>query len=164
MIQRIQNLYLFIAFICSTLLMFFPIYFLKISQGGEILTAEFGAHGLQIEDTSTSNMPLYILFIIMAMLSILGFFLFKNRKKQLLVTRFNLMIQLMVAIAFLVFSLFGKTMLFKILEEKNYPINDITFEYGIGYFLLFIGIPFLFLAIRGIRSDEELLKSIDRIR
>ena len=70
----------------------------------------------------------------------------------------------MVAIAFLAFSLFGKTMLFTLLEEKNYPVNDISFEYGIGYFLLFIGIPFLFLAIRGIRHDEELLKSIDRIR
>ena len=133
--------------------------------GAEDIIAEFGAYGL---DLKTSNQeggfPFYILFILMAMLSMVALFLFKNRKKQILLTRLNLLLQFCVAAGFLVFSFFGKTGLKDKIVALGYQIEDIEFSFGLGYFFLFLGIPFLLLAIRGIKRDEELLKSIDRIR
>lgn len=164
MLQRVQTIYLILAFTCSVLLLFLPIYSLSItSDGGEpINSSTVGAYGIQGE--TTQAIPLYLIFVSGAMLSILAIFLYKNRKKQLLVCRLNLLFQIFVAISFIFVSFFGFDYIAGKYEELGFLINDLTLDYGVGYFILFLGIPFLILAIRGIRRDEALLKSLDRLR
>ena len=161
MIQRIQSVYLFLAFICSALLLKFPIYKLTMNINNEEVLATFGKNGLVNESGGGSSFPFYLLFISMAMFSILAFFLFKNRKKQLLIARLNLLLNGLVLISFFVFSLFGKSQLIKKVSEMGANLTDIEFNYGLGYYLLFMAIPFIVLAIRGIRRDENLIKSLE---
>ena len=159
MIQRIQNLYLVVAAVIASLLLITPIYRVELLSG-EVL-GTFGAHGMVSEELS-GTAPFYIVFIVMILLCIAGVLLFKNRKKQLLVTRLNLILHIVVALAFLIYSLIGKDYLMD--QVSSFDKSNLMLTHGYGYYLLFIGIPFLLLAIRGIRRDEELLRSIDRIR
>ena len=140
-----------------------PIYFVNITNDVSV-SATFGAYAMQSENLVNTKIPLYLLFILMTMLSVVAIFLFKNRKKQLLFARINLILQFLVAIGFLLFSFFGKSLLKAQLIELGHEANEVTFSMGIGYFFLFLGIPFLLLAIRGIRNDDKLLKSLDRLR
>lgn len=164
MLQRVQTIYLILAFTCSVLLLFLPIYNLSVigSNGETIKTTTVGAYGMQGE--TTQSMPLYLIFILGAMLSVLAVFLYKNRKKQLLVCRLNLLFQIFIALSFMLVSFFGFDYIAGKYEELGFLLSDVSLGYGIGYFVLFLGIPFLILAIRGIRQDEALLKSLDRLR
>ncbi|MFD1551200.1 DUF4293 domain-containing protein [Putridiphycobacter roseus] len=163
MLQRIQTIYLLLAAACSVSLLFLPIYFVNIANDTDV-SATFGAYGLVSDNLLNTEIPLYLLFILWTMLSIIAIFLYKNRKKQLLVCRINLLLQFLIAIGFLLFSFFGKSLLKEQLIELGHDASEVTFSMGIGYFCLFLGIPFLLLAIRGIRNDEQLLKSLDRLR
>ncbi len=164
MIQRIQSVYLLLAFISSALLLYFPIYELVVTIGGDESSALFGGNGLVMENGEGSSFPFYLLFITMAMLSIIALFFYKNRKKQLLVARLNLILNGFVVIGFFAFSLFGKSSLKEKVVEMGQDLNDVEFNFGIGYYLLFVSIPFIILAIRGIRRDDSLIKSLDRLR
>jgi len=163
MLQRIQTFYLALAFISIALLLVFPVFIISI---GNDVYAEFNAHGFQlIEEAKTSNsQPYYILFIIMALFSALGILLYKNRSKQILVVRIGLVIHVLVAVAFLLFSFFGKSKMIDKITQAGIDTEQIHYTNGLGYFLLFIAIPFLLLAIRGIRADDKLVKSLDRLR
>lgn len=164
MLQRIQTVYLLLAFACTSALLFFPIFIIKSSYEGIETEIVFDAYGLNTSGSTEGQFPLYILFIILAVLTFFGVLLFKNRKKQLLIVRLSFIFHLLTALAFLLFALLGKQVLtHKIIEMGDKDIN-IDFSYGIGYYLLFISIPFLLLAIKGIKADEQLVKSLDRIR
>jgi len=163
MLQRIQTIYLLIATVISVLLLIMPIYYVNLI-GDDTISGIFGAYGLQSEASENINLPLYLVFILMAMLSIIAIFSFKKRSKQLLFCRLNLLLQILVGLGFLAFSFFGKDMLKDKFVELGYPIDSIEFSFGLGYFLLFMGIPFIILAINGIKRDENLLKSLERLR
>lgn len=164
MLQRIQTIYLVLAFICSLLLLFFPIFYIAVidAEGIVLAASDLGAYGI-LGDT-VQTMPLYLLFVLTAMLSLIAIFLFKNRKKQLLFSRLNLVLQILVAITFLSVYFFGFDFIAKQYSELSHSNSNISITIGLGYYLLFLGIPFILLAIRGIRSDEALLKSLDRLR
>lgn len=163
MIQRIQTIYLLLASIITGSLLIVPIYYLEVTKGSSQIVGTFGAYGL-VSDGHSGSVPLYLLFILTTLMSITGLLLYKNRKKQILITRLNLVLQVLVSIAFLLFSFFGKSMLKSEIAELGFDAETLQLSFGVGYFLLFLGIPFLLLAIRGMRKDEELLRSIDRIR
>lgn len=162
MIQRKQTIYLALAFICMALLIFFPIFGIQSERFGEIVEGSFGAHGLYVSDGSSSSFPLYVIFIALALLSAAGIFLYKDRKKQLLLCRLNLIFHILIAFAFLAFYYLGKTMVEDALTSKG--LTGVQFSVDIGFFFLVATIPFLILAIRGIKHDENLVQSLDRIR
>lgn len=164
MLQRIQTIYLLLATICSVLMLFFPIFQIVVvdTTGNQSMSSSFGAYG--VHGDTTSAMPLYLIFVFSAMLSIIAIFLYKNRKKQLLICRLNLLFQIVVAISFLLVYFFGLNYISSTYTDLGYLTNNVRITIGLGYYLLFLGIPFLLLAIRGIRADEALLKSLDRLR
>jgi len=164
MLQRIQTIYLFLAFICTSALLLFPIFVISSNYQGVQSNVEFNAYGLNTPGTDEGQFPLYILFVVLAALIFLGILLFKNRKKQLMVVRVTLLLHILMALSFLLFALFGKDVLMDQLNQTGLEDIKVSFSYGIGYYLVFVSIPFLLLAIRGIRSDEKLVKSLDRIR
>jgi len=136
MLQRIQTIYLFIAVIASGILPFFlPLYTL---DNGEVVSLY-------------DNIAYVILFVFSATLSIIGIFTYKNRKKQFVLGRLNLVLNLILLGLFVYKSL-------------NLSGDANVSEKGIGMFLPIVSIVFISLANRAIRKDEDLVKSADRLR
>jgi hypothetical protein len=164
MLQRIQTVYLLLAFACTSAIMFFPIFEVSSIYQGVESNVDFDVYGLNTPGSTEGYFPLYIGFVILALLTFLGILLYKNRKKQILVVRISLILHILTALSFLLFALFGKPVLIDKLSDTGVENIQVSFKYGIGYYLMFVAIPFLMLAIRGIRADEKLVKSLDRIR
>lgn len=161
MIQRKQTIYLLLAFIMVLLLFFFPIFSLKAVKFGQEYGGSFGAYGIQGEDYN-QGFPMYLLYAFMALLTAMSIAFFKNRKKQLLLCRINFIVHLLIVIGLTVFYYVGKG----IAEERmaDFGFSHPEFSVDLGYFFAVATIPFILLAIRGIKADEALLSSIDRIR
>ena len=131
MIQRVQSIYLLVASIISLASYFiFP----KL-------------------DLFFINMSLMDYFIIPYLffcffMSTLNIFLFINRKLQININKFQLLIHLFVLIVFFYFF-YQEKMLIPDLMWTLTPISSIVF---------------LSLANKGIKKDENLIRSVDRLR
>ena len=88
-------------------------------------------------------------------------FSFKNRKKQIKLAAFNFL--LICTFIVLMFYSFDNAKSFLDLSLNNQGA-ELSTTYGIGMILPLLSLVFNFLAIKGIRKDEELVKSADRIR
>ncbi|WP_440122461.1 DUF4293 domain-containing protein [Tenacibaculum sp. Ill] len=144
MIQRIQSIYLLVAGIISGGLTFLfslwsnsqtnTIYILDLFSGNSILE---------------KSIP--VLFFISALVAIATIFLFKNRQLQFVLNRLNILINLFLlgVLIYLSQTLSGEASV----SEK-----------GIGMFFPIIVILLLVLANRAIKKDEDLVKSVDRLR
>lgn len=96
---------------------------------------------------STGGFLLLVLSVAVALLSVVSIFLFKNRKLQMRLALAGLVTQLAV-----LFFYFQQVATF---TEGNYTLTSI-FSFVIPVFLV--------LAVLGIRKDEKLIKSMDRLR
>ncbi|WP_420552567.1 DUF4293 domain-containing protein [Tenacibaculum aiptasiae] len=145
MIQRIQSIYLLLTAIISGGLTFVfslwtnsknntPIYIMDLFSGVSIL-----------ENVTP------VLFFTSAILAIVTLFLFKNRQLQFVLGRLNILINLFLLgiLIYLSQTLSGEALV----SEK-----------GIGMFFPVIVILLLVLANKAIKKDEDLVKSVDRLR
>ncbi len=136
MLQRIQTVYLFIAALLS---------------GGLIFL-------VSLWETGTGE-PVYVedvlvalaLFVGSAVLSLITIFLFKNRKLQFVLGRLNILLNFFLLGIFVYWSL-------------TIPGEMDISEKGIGMFVPVLSIVFLVLANKAIKKDEDLVKSVDRLR
>lgn len=136
MIQRIQTVYLLIAFIASGILPFiFPLWI--NSAGDEVIFFD--------------NLAFILLFIFSATLSLVSIFRYKNRKSQFVIGRFNIILNLILLGLF-------------VYQSLNLSGETVVSEKGIGMILPIVSIVFLSLANRAIKKDEDLVKSVDRLR
>ena len=137
MIQRIQSLYmLLVAAIAGGLTFVFSLYTLE--NGAEVFAKDDLVH--------------LGLFMASAALALITIFLFKNRKLQFVLNRFNILFHLILLGLFV----------YRILIISG-EVNEIS-EKGIGVVLPLISIVLLVLANRAIKKDEDLVKSVDRLR
>lgn len=139
MLQRIQSLYLLTATILQSLLFVLPFATSSKTTDGLFMDGD-----LDLFD----NVILLSILIVSAAFSFSCIFLFKNRK-----------LQMNISLAIIVFSivLTGLAAYFAFASGSNVSI-------GIGFFIPLIAIVFIFLAYRGIKSDDELVKSSNRLR
>ena len=136
MLQRIQTIYLLLCVLFSGVFPFFT----------KIWTEEN-----QLEVYANSN-EIYIgLFLISAILALVSIFSFKKRQKQFVLNRLNMILN------FIIIGLLVNHSLSLSGEAK-------VSEKGIGMLLPIFSIVFLALANRAIKRDEDLVKSVDRIR
>ena len=136
MIQRIQTIYLLISMlIMGGLYQWFP---LVQDEAGKVI----------IERSEPLVSGLIFVSIILAVNSIL---MFKKRKVQFVLNRLNIISNFVLLGVFVYRSLTlsGETLV----SEK-----------GIGVLLPIISIVFLVLANKAIKKDEDLVKSVDRLR
>lgn len=158
MIQRKQTLFLALATMCVALMFVFAIgiYTLPDQPAG----VAFGVLGTTVggQDALFAPKPLVPLAAVagMAIVMLLAtIFLFKDRKRQLRFANFCYMVLLgLFAAVFM-----SEHSMQAVIEEKGGAGGV-----GIGYFLPLIGLVFTFLAVRGIKADEELVRSADRLR
>jgi len=94
MIQRIQSIFLFLASIAIALMFFFPLanffsenYSIQLWVSGIIKHTEFS------DNINISSLPLLIIVPFIAFLSFITIFLYKNRKTQLKVIKFSLLLK-----------------------------------------------------------------------
>lgn len=136
MLQRIQTIYLLLCMLISGVLPFFI----------KIWTTES-----KLEVYANSNTIYIGLFLISAILAVLSIISFKKRQNQFVLNRLNMILNFII-IGLLVYhslSLSGEA---KVSEK------------GIGMLLPIFSIVFLALANKAIKRDEDLVKSVDRIR
>jgi len=144
MLQRIQTLYLIVAIILSGGLTLWLS--LWENSGGQIV---YMLDLIKELDWKLFSIPL--VFWMSALLSLISIFLFKNRKQQIILNRWNIILNLYLLgiIVFLILTLPG---------ESQISVK------GIGLFLPVLIIVFLVLANKTIQKDEKLVKSVERLR
>ncbi|WP_347922512.1 DUF4293 domain-containing protein [Pontimicrobium sp. SW4] len=136
MLQRIQTIYLLVAAGISAGLIF--VFDLWTTNEGISFFAK--------------NEMLYLgLFCGSALLSLSAIFMFKNRKSQFVMGRLNIILN------FILLGLF-------VYRSLNLSGETTVSEKGIGILLPIFSIVFLVLANKAIKKDEELVKSVDRLR
>jgi hypothetical protein len=104
------------------------------------------------EFTISSSAILLILNGAIAVLSFLAIFFFKNRNMQIRICNLALL---------LTCGLIG--LLFFMADTMSSSLNQ-KIHYLYGSYLPLIQVLFLYLAIRYVKRDEELVRSADRIR
>lgn len=137
MLQRIQTIYLVLALVTTGFLPFiFPLW--KTADGKEVFFM-----------TNTIHTALFGLSTTLTLLSIISF---KKRQQQFVYGRLNIILNLILLGLFVyrTLNLSGETL---VVSEK-----------GIGMFLPIVSIVLLALANKAIKKDEDLVKSVDRLR
>lgn len=144
MIQRVQSIWLFVAAFLSGALFIFPLYHYTAA----------GAATASLLSAKNEYM-LLLLASLMTVVPMVAIFLFKNRKQQ----------KGMVWISILASLGFVAVMLMKIQNLKNAvpPATNDNFALP-GPIIPVAAIVFLLLALKGIRKDDALIKSVDRLR
>jgi hypothetical protein len=155
MIQRIQSLYLLLTTLLSGL--FLKGNFLKLidTEGSGIIvnfTGIYKASGDKGFDLIEKLLPLSIIFILIPVISVLAIFLYKNRKLQLKIT----LILIIVSILLIAISTY-----YGISIINSYHASFVP---GIKMLIPFLILVFAILAYTGIKKDEALVKSYDRLR
>lgn len=136
MLQRIQTIYLLLAAITSAGLIFvFSLW--KNAEGAAIYAQD--------------ELMVFAMFLGSAALSLLSLIMFKNRKLQFVLGRINIILNFFLLGVFVYWSL-------------SVPGEMKISEKGIGMILPIISIVFLVLANKAIKKDEDLVKSVDRLR
>jgi hypothetical protein len=152
MIQRIQSLYLFLAAVCSGVLLAAPLYNSTVED--KSYTVYLGGL-IQGEEVIQSQPSLVAVGIILMIFPLIILFLFKKRALQLRLTASLMLAN--TAMLLLLIATINKT-----LEKISGTVSEGT--YGWGLALPLIGVLFIFLANRAIRKDEALVRSADRLR
>lgn len=136
MIQRIQSIYLLIVLIITGALPFaFHLWKLETGEAFYFM----------------SNILYTVLFGLSTSLSLLSILSFKKRQNQFVMNRLNMILNLILLGLFVYRTL-------KVSGEA------VVSEKGIGMFLPIVAIFLLVLANRAIKKDEDLVKSVDRLR
>lgn len=143
MIQRIQSIYLLLASLVSGGLIF--VFNLWNTVKEKIFIVDLFSSDIVI----LNAIP--FMFITSSLLSIGAIFLFKKRKLQFVLGRIIILINLFLLglLIYLSLNLSGETLV----SEK-----------GIGMFLPILAILLIVFANKAIKKDEDLVKSVDRLR
>lgn len=169
MIQRVQTVYLFLAFACMVLLLFFPIFsFNTTYQGTDGIgfsnNAQLDAYGMHSDQSVSHPYAIYLIFISCALLTGACALLFKNRKNQIRLTYLNLLIHFIVLIVFYCVYFWADDLLLNGMSDLASEDVHIKINLESGFFLLNASLPFVLLALMGMRRDDKLVRSLDRLR
>lgn len=137
MIQRIQTIYLFLAFVVTGILLFFiPLWTMSDTKDYYFMQSQVYTILLGLSTT----------------LSLLSIVSYKKRQNQFVIGRLNIILNLILLGLFVYRSLN--------LSGETPAVS----EKGIGMFLPVVAIVLLVLANKAIKKDEDLVKSVDRLR
>ena len=158
MIQRVQSIYLFLAALTG-LMTFFLSYAHFDADGAKVAEyAMFGVFNVQsemLEMTGPYTFPVWIFGALAVIVPFIAIFLYKNRPLQMRIARLATLVNL----GYVVYLFFAID-----------AINEQVFDNGLkvlhhaGFYMPVIALVFCFLGVRGIKKDEALVKSLDRIR
>ncbi len=157
MIQRIQTLWLLLSSAVILALFLFPyLQFTDLQGIGRALkvTGEYQAAGSEAVRTSPHILQT-ITVLILAALPLYTIFQYKKRNVQIRVIYVNI-------IVLLLFGVWLYISASDTLGEVNHQLS--ANNIGVGLFLIPIAVILLLMARHGIRKDEKLIRSADRLR
>lgn len=158
-IQRLQSLFLFIAFIALVLSSIFSIYWLIAYKEMAFDGPESGLSGsMMVCQEPCAHWPgisLFALTIIDAIISIVAIFLFKNFRKQKRTIKIAILLSVFLVIGI---GLYGY--LDPLGGKEEFTTADLIFRLA----LVPLALVFQIWALCRVKADERLLRSADRIR
>lgn len=143
MIQRIQTIYLFIVFLLSSVLGWFISWFHFDKVNYNLLAL--------INSQNLYQIIIAVSFVIIGILALVSLLVFKKRSTQIMLNRINIIVN---------FLLFGLLMV----VLSKLPGEIVVSMKGVGVWIPWISIVFLLLANTAIKKDDNLVKSVDRLR
>ena len=155
MIQRIQSLYLFLISLLSSLL-FSGSILTFISHSGAIIKITFAnivksteSNGLEVIE---KLLPLSVIIVLISLVSLITIFIFKKRKIQLRLALFLIILCILLFVGLILGSVIA-------ISKQNASLEP-GFKMIVPVAILILS----FLAYLGIRKDDKLVKSYDRLR
>ncbi len=162
MIQRKQTVFMFLSAIASALLFFMPL--ASFVADGNVM--KFTIFGIQnpIENLSLSKAytwPLIVLTVLMTITPIYTAFRFKKREQQVRLCQLDMLFNVVFIGLVLLYYDADIQKVIAAVEGDSYQLDV---AYFIGTVIPLVNLVFQIMAIRGIKKDIALLKSIDRLR
>ena len=157
MIQRIQTIWLLLAAVILLGLFVFPyLNYIDLVGLGKKLFVTGSYSSVNNEAVKQESFILQsIATVVLAIIPFTTIFLYNNRKLQLKLIYLEIVL---IALFGIWIYLSASSILATISQSVGAQ------NIGVGFFLLPISIIFLAMAIGGIRNDEKLIKSADRLR
>ncbi|MFO7658166.1 MAG: DUF4293 domain-containing protein [Bacteroidales bacterium] len=155
MIQRAQSVYLFLIVVLMSFYLIFPI--INFGSGDE-MQYNFYSYALKkVTDGEAqkilSSWPLFFLVLVIAGISFYNIFLFHKRMLQMRLCVYNIL---------LLIGLLGLTYFYFRHIQKSFDVTHHAFKIGIIFPVLSIALSIM--AFSGIRRDELLVKTYERLR
>lgn len=155
MMQRLQSLFLAAIVIASILLFAFPIGTIQENGAGNLILKvsgvyESGINGL-VEKTRSFLLP-QINNGLITIFAVASFSVFRNRRLQMLLTGLNAILSLLLSLTLII-----------LLYKMNSDYYN-SLKISISAFLPVLMILLNILAYKGIKKDDDLVKSLDRLR
>lgn len=149
MIQRKQSIYLLLSIAAFVASYFFP--FGQFAQHELYAYHAKDLFGTPVE--GINHFWFHAPYAVAALVSAVVIFLYGNRPKQMAVLR----------LTFILFAASFALMAFYIRGAAS-VLNDTDFMPGVSFILVFFSFLLNMLALRSIKKDEMLVRSVDRIR
>ena len=154
MIQRKQTIFLFLAFVATVVCLCLPLGSVEL-QGMGVEPVLYNLALVQPENNGVSYnffyAPLAALLVLAAILEFTAIFLYKNRKRQARFCSFAIALVFVWLLLFVYYKYFDLTAMGQLRQS-------------IVAYLPFLSAVFDYLAFKGIRADERLVRAADRIR
>ena len=153
MIQRIQSIFLLAAFALQVLMLLLPITVFTIDSDQLIVfkASGFETKGIEVESIYQTTI-IFIFLSITALLPLIALLLYKRRIIQMRLCIYNLIL----LIGF-------QGILFWFISRISSQFNAIS-SYQVAFIFPIISAILSYLAFRSIKKDENLIRSLDRIR
>jgi len=153
MLQRKQTLWMLLALICAVLTFWYSFYSGNVQVGANghvfMYVRASPTFGFGKDSASSGSVLILIITVVIIAGTLLNIFNYKARGKQLLIT-----------IGLILLSLLNIFLYWR----ASQPPHFMEGSYNLGA-LFSLAIPlFLIMAVGGIRKDEKLVKSTDRLR
>ncbi len=152
MIQRIQTVYLAIAAILSMLIVFLK---LTLASVGEYELTAVSVNLIKdgVLETAMSSFAIAGAIMFGLFLTVYGIMQYKNRKFQIKLVQGALLVQWIVV-----------GLVFFYADKMGVLAESYSVSYSPSLAILLVNVVLYFLAIRGIKKDDALVRSADRLR
>jgi hypothetical protein len=156
MIQRIQSLFLLLTIIASSLFLTGGYLNLVNSTSGYEAVARFS--GIYMVSSGSGStifshiFPVPVISVLVPAVAAVAILLYKNRKLQKKIILFDIFLELILIIS-------GFILIMPVVQH-----NSAILKPGYRIIMPLLSLVFLVLAYLGVKKDDELVKSYDRLR
>jgi hypothetical protein len=155
MLQRIQTVYLLAATVLMSLMLFLPLAEIAAEGTGiyQVLSKGWFITGGETAELAMATWPVFILALVLTLVPLINLFMYRSRKIQLRICIYSII---------LAFGLIGLIYYYFVVgfRQLDEPAYALRFPLVIPAIFIIL----IYLAFRGIRKDEILVRSLDRIR
>ena len=155
MLQRIQTLYLLAATVIMSLMLFLPLAEIAAEGTGiyQVLSKGWYITAGEAAELAMATWPVFILALVLTLAPLLNLFLYRSRKLQIRICIYSII---------LAFGLIGLIYYYFVVGFRQ--LDEPAYALRFPLVLPAIFIILIYLAFRGIRKDEILIRSLERIR